>query len=102
MDTVSRKELAQIERRLNDENARQNHRLSALEETVNQIHDLTVSVKELAISVKGIAESQSTYNRRLETLENKDGEKWRALVSHAVTALVTAAVTFALSKLGLT
>ena len=41
-------------RRLSDEDKRQNRRIDDLEETVRQIGDLTASVKELAVSMKNM------------------------------------------------
>ena len=45
-------------RRLSDEDKRQNRRIDDLEETVRQIGDLTASVKELAVSMKNMTNIQ--------------------------------------------
>lgn len=73
-DYISRHEHEEFRRsmeaenqRLEDENKRQNHRLEALEEQVNQ-------------------------GKRLETLESQDGEKWRKAVWCVISAIIGIAV----------
>ena len=83
---VSRAEVKEIESRLDAENERQNHRLNALEETVKQIHALTVSVEKLAVSVERMTKEQAGQNERLKAIENRDGELWRKIVGYALTA----------------
>ena len=83
---VSRAEVKEIENRLDAENERQNHRLNALEETVKQIHALTVSVEKLAVSVERMTKEQAGQNERLKAIENRDGELWRKIVGYALTA----------------
>ena len=83
---VSRAEMKEIESRLDAENERQNHRLNALEETVKQIHALTVSVEKLAVSVERMTKEQAGQNERLKAIENRDGELWRKIVGYALTA----------------
>ena len=50
-------------RRLSDEDKRQNRRIDDLEETVRQIGDLTASVKELAVSMKNMTNIQEQIGR---------------------------------------
>ena len=83
---VSRAEVKEIENRLDAENERQNHRLNALEETVKQIHSLTISVEKLALSVERMAKEQAGQNERLKAIENRDGELWRKIMGYALTA----------------
>ena len=83
---VSRAEVKEIESRLDAENERQNHRLNALEETVKQIHSLTVSVEKLALSVERMTKEQAGQNERLKAIENRDGELLRKIVGYALTA----------------
>ena len=64
-------------RRLSDEDKRQNRRIDDLEETVRQIGDLTASVKELAVSMKNMTNIQEQQGDRLKVLEDKDGAMWR-------------------------
>lgn len=74
--------------RLDDENNRQNKRISALEETVRQVNELTLSVREMAVSMSRMLEEQKKQGERLETLESRDGQMWRKVVEYAVMAAV--------------
>lgn len=87
--------------RLEDENNRQNSRITLLEETVRQINDLTLSVKEMAVNMKNMLDEQKRQGKELETLKDRDGEKWRTVVSHAITALVSGVICYMLSKFGM-
>lgn len=88
-------------RRMDDEHKRQNHRITVLEEKVKDIADLTTSVASLAQSIKQMATAQEKHAKRLETLEQKPAKRWESIVEKALLVLVTALVTYALSKFGL-
>ena len=87
--------------RLVDENKRQNKRLDSLENTVRQIGSLTASVQELASSMKSMLKEQEKQGRRLETLEGRDGEMWRKIISHIATTIVGIVVGYIFLKLGM-
>lgn len=59
-------------KRLSDEDKRQNHRLDVVEDTVRQIGSLTVSVEKLAVSMEGMLKEQAEQGRRLGALESQD------------------------------
>ena len=62
---------------------------------------MTASVASLAKSVEQMAKTQEKQNKRLETLEARDGEMWRKVVGYAVTFIVGAVLTFVFAKIGL-
>ena len=74
---ITRAEHGEFARRIDEENTRQNHRIEALEKTVEQIHALTVSVEKLAVSVEQMVEEQKQQGERLTVIEGRDGEMWR-------------------------
>lgn len=88
-------------RRIDEENHRQNHRIDSLETTVRQISELTATVKELAVNMGNMVKEQEKQGKRLEVLEGRDGEKWRTVVSHIITLIAGAAVSFFLARLGM-
>jgi uncharacterized protein YoxC len=100
-DAVTRPEYEEYKQRIEEEDVRQNRRIELLEEQTKQINNLTISVEKLAQSVKAMAESQEAYSKRLETLEGRDGEKWRTVVTHVITLLVGALISYGLSHIGL-
>lgn len=102
MDTpISRAEHEEFVRRMEDEHARQDSRISILEDTVNQIHSLTTSVAELAQSMKSMVKEQELQGKRLETLENRDGEKWRKMIGYAGSAAVGIIIGFLFKQIGI-
>ena len=117
--TITRAEHEEFARRIEAEHKRQNRRLELLEENVRQVQELTVSVKELALSVKQMCKEQERQSERLEalesrsgdshamldqrldTLEGRDGEKWRKVVSYVTTSIIGILLGFIASQLGL-
>lgn len=83
------------------EHKRQNKRIAALEVTVRQINDLTLSVQKLAINMEHMLVNQTEQSKRLEELENRDGEKWRIVSMYVLTALIGAVLGFALKQVGI-
>lgn len=102
MDTpISRAEHEEFVRRMEDEHARQDSRISILEDTVSQIHSLTISVAELAQSMKSMVKEQELQGKRLEMLESRDGEKWRKMVGYAASAAVGIVIGFLFKQAGI-
>lgn len=83
------------------EQVRQNKRIADLEVTVRQINNLTLSVQKLAINMEHMLVNQTEQNKRLEELENRDGEKWRSIPMYVLTAVVGAVIGFVLKEVGL-
>jgi hypothetical protein len=88
-------------KRVDDENARQNHRISALENTVTQIANIMSSVERLATNMEHMAKEQQDQGERLKVLESQDGEMWRKITSYTITAVISIILGFLASKLGL-
>ena len=76
--------------------------LELLEESVRQIGALTTSVEKLARAVEAMGRTLSAQGNRLETLEGRDGKRWRQLMGYVLTAVVSVLVGFAATRLGLT
>ena len=88
-------------RRMDDEHKRQNKRLTDLEDTVENIGELTASVASLAKSVESMAKAQEKQNSRLEALEGRDGEMWRKVVGYAATFIVGAVLSYIFAQFGM-
>lgn len=109
MDTpISRAEHEEFSRRmeaenkrLTDEDKRQNRRIDELEETVRQIGDLTASVKELAVSMKNMTKVQEQQGNDIEELKNRDGEMWREVTGYVITAVIGIVVGFIFTQIGI-
>lgn len=79
----------------------QNKRIADLEVTVRQINNLTLSVQKLAINMEHMLVNQTEQSKRLEELENRDGEKWRSISMYVLTVVVGAVLGFALQQVGI-
>lgn len=89
---VSREEHTEFCKRMEESRSRQNARLNELEEKVERINDIAISVEKLALSVQSLAEAQKMQSERIEIMEKRDGEKWRTVTAYLVTALVGVAI----------
>ena len=85
---ISRREHNEFCKRIEEENHRQNRRLELLEESFEQQKELTVSVQKLALSMESMLKEQEKQGKRLETLEGRDGEKWRNVTGYIITFIV--------------
>lgn len=88
-------------KRLEDEDRRQNRRLDELEEQVRQIGTLAAAVEKLATSMEGMLKEQERQGKRLETLEGRDGEKWRGTAAYIITAILGIVIGFIFKHLGI-
>ena len=68
---------------------------------MREIGTLTASIERLTISVQGMVKEQERQGQRLETLEDRDGAKWRKLMGYIVSALVAGVVGFLLAQVGI-
>lgn len=89
---ITREVHAEFAKRVEEENARQNHRLTQLESDVKDNRKLTASVEILAKSVERIAKEQEKMSARLTKIEEEPAENWKKAVWLVVTALISAAV----------
>ncbi len=87
-------------KRLADEDKRQNRRIDGLEESVHQIGALTTSVEKLATNMEIMVKEQEQQGKRLETLEARDGEKWRQVTGYIITAVISIVLGFVFAHIG--
>lgn len=100
-EMITRAEHDEFRRRMEDVHRRQDKRIELLEENTRQIGDLTLSVGKLAQSIEIMCNEQKQQGQRLETLENRDGEKWRKVVGYVVTAVIGILLGFVAKQIGL-
>lgn len=87
-------------KRVDDENNRQNHRIEKLEGIMESIKNLTVSIERLTTQIQQMQTEIKRQGEHLEELEKEPANNWHAAVKTVVTILLTAAVTYLLSKGG--
>lgn len=86
--------------RLEEENDRQNHRINILEKSVQQISNLAASTEKLATNMENMLKVQEQQGKRLETLESRDGEMWRKVTGHIITAVIGIVIGFLFQQIG--
>ena len=102
MDTpITRAEHEEFRKRLEAEDGRLNARLKIVENDLKDIKDLTASVEKLAVNMENMMKVQERQNTRLEELESRDGEMWRKVTGHVITAVISLILGFVFSKIGL-
>lgn len=80
----------EFEKRVVEENDRQNHRIAELEITVKEISRLTTSVEKMAVSMENMAVEQKKQGERLDEIEKKPAKHWEAVVTGIIAAIVGA------------
>ena len=96
------KELMESENsRLKEEDDRQNHRISALEESVREISNLATATQRLADNMENMLKIQEQQGKRLEQIESRDGEKWRKAMAYIGTAILGAVLAIVFAKIGI-
>ena len=83
------------------ENHRQNRRIELLEENVLEIGQLTSTVAKLTISLESVVKEQARQSERLEALEDRDGEKWRTLISYVGTTVIGILIGYIFKLIGM-
>ena len=67
---ISRAEHEEFVKRMEAEHAQQNRRISLLEDSIQLIHSLALSVEKMAFNMENMLKEQKKQGERLETLEN--------------------------------
>jgi predicted RNase H-like nuclease (RuvC/YqgF family) len=95
-------------KRMEEEDNRQNHRISKLELAIESISSIATSVERLATNMEHMVREQARQGEnlndqsdRIRKLEDRDGEIWRKVVSHIVISVVSIVIGYIACKLGL-
>ena len=87
-DFVTRAVHEEFAKRIDEENDRQNHRISILETGQAQIADLVASVKVLAVNMETMSKELSKQGDRLAEIEGKPAKRWETVVACIITGIV--------------
>lgn len=102
MDTpITRAEHEEFRRRMEEQNQRQDKRLSVIEEDLAKLTELTTTVHRLAASMEHMCKEQEKQGARLEKMEARDGEMWRKVVGYVITAVVGIVLGFVFNQIGM-
>ena len=95
-------------KRMEEEDNRQNHRITKLELAIESISSIATSVERLATNMEHMVREQARQgenindqSERISKLESRDGEMWRKVVSHIVISAISIIIGYIACKLGL-
>ena len=77
------------------------HRIDELAKNQEALVELTTSVRVLARKQATIETSRSEIETGLQTLKDKPGKRWEAIVDKGIWAVLGGLLAFALSQIGL-
>lgn len=77
------------------------NQLGELRGITDGVHKLAKSVEILAVEQKSTSGRLDKISDELEEIRDKPAKRWESVVTVAVTAIVTALITFALTRVGL-
>ena len=100
-DYVTRYEYDERQKRIDDENNRQNHRVDKLETITDQIAEMAASINAMDVTMQAMQKEQEEQGKRLTDIEKKPADNWDKLVYSIIAMIATAAVTYIITKGGL-
>lgn len=102
MDTpITRAEHEEFRRRIEEEEHRQNRRLEVIEGNIAELMKLTASIERLATNMENMLKEQERQGDRLETLEARDGKKWRQISGYVVTTIIGIVIGYIFLQIGM-
>lgn len=100
-ESVDKETIKELVRRLDAENERQNRRLQVIENNMEKLNALQVSISKIELNVETLLNGQKRQNERLGNLEGKDGNNWRKTVEYVLFAVLGAVVLYFLRMGGI-
>lgn len=76
-------------------------RLDTLEERVENIHSLTLSVEKIATEMKNMREDMNKIDHRVLAIEEKPSKKLDLIWGYIVSAIIGGLIAFVFVKLGM-
>lgn len=95
-DYITRYEYDERQKRIDDENNRQNHRIDKLEKIADQLTDMAASIKAMVVTMQSMQKEQERQGERLDDIERKPADNWNQLIYTIIAMIATAAVTLLL------
>lgn len=96
---VTVQEHNEFAKRIDQENERQNHRLSALEEHFAMVQSLAVSTEKLAVNMEVMAKELAKQGNKLNEIEMKPAKRWDLVITTVIAGVFGALVTIVMKGL---
>ena len=97
MDKQEIERLVEVEQRSKSNTKR----LDNLESKVDDIHNLTLSVREIATEMKAMREDMNNIDKRVLAIEDKPNKKLDSMWGYIVSAVISGLIVFLFVKLGM-
>lgn len=94
---ITEKVFTEATKRIDDENHRQNERISALENNYTIVNQLSIHMERLATNMEAMAKELARQGEKLNDLEMKPAKRWDLVITGVITAIVGAVVGLMLS-----
>lgn len=98
---ISREEHEEFKKRIEEWNMRQDERLRSHSETIETLRSLTLSIERLASNMENMVNEQASQGKRLQNLEQRDGETFRKILGYVATAVISILVGYILRQIGI-
>ncbi len=95
------KEELQLLTKTHDRSKSNTKRLDKLEMTIDIIHDLTISVKEIATELKAMREDMNKIDSRVMAIETKPSKRFEGIVDKIIYTIIGIILAFIFSKIGM-
>ena len=77
------------------------HNLENTDNKIENIYELTISVKEIATEMKAMREDMTKIDDRVKSIEEKPAKRYDAIVGQVISIIVAGIVGFFLAKFGI-
>ena len=97
---VTRHEYMERIGRSDDKMHNLDRRLSKVEELSDKLSDMAATMQGMLVTLQTMQKEQAEQGERLRKIEEEPADKWNHVVTTVITVLVTAALTWLISKGG--
>lgn len=89
---VTQNEFNLATKRIDDENHRQNERLSSLETNYAIVNQLSIHMERLATNMESMAKELARQGTKLNDLEMKPAKRWDLVITTVITGIAGAVI----------
>lgn len=87
--------------RIEESNKNAIKRLDNLERKIEDVCEITISIKELTMEIKQMREEVNKMEKRVEVLEEKPKKRWDTIINQIISLIVAGIMGFLLSRIGM-
>ena len=87
--------------RIEESNKNTIKRLDNLESKIEDVCEITISVKELTMEIKQMREEANKMEARVELLEEKPRKRWDGMINQIISLIIAGVIGFLVSQFGM-